>query len=149
MAKKTLIDFSFDFNIWGINSGIEDYRLCQFLNHHMKWKLKRTMDIEFFNRSIKKLEHFNTYTYTNEIDLYTVELIQNKNFGFTLLPELKNIDFLFLLKGEEDYFNEETFLESLSSTPGVQSVLPIDVLSLKSKHNLLISHFNESNKKKN
>ena len=78
MAKKTLIDFSFDFNIWGINSGMEDYRLCQFLNHHMKWKMKRTLDIEFYNRSIKKLEHFNTYKYTNEIDLYTVELIQNK-----------------------------------------------------------------------
>ncbi|MFN8260316.1 MAG: IPExxxVDY family protein [Chitinophagales bacterium] len=149
MAKKQFIDVAFDFIIWGINSNIEDYRLCIFLNQHLKWNFKRVHDIEFYSPQIKAVKHFNAYKYKNDADLYTVELIQNKNSGNILIPELKNIDFIFLLNGEEEYFDKETFTDALSKIAGVQSVLPIDVNSLKSKHNLLIRHFNEEPKKKN
>lgn len=149
MAKKQFIDVIFDFSVWGINSSMEDYRLCQFLNQQLKWQLKRVQDIEFYSPQIKGVKHFNTYKFINETDFYTVELIQNKNSGNILIPELKNIDFLFLLKGEKDYFDKEAFVHSLAETPGVQSVMTIEVHSLKSKHNLLIRHFNELNKKKN
>lgn len=145
MAKKQFIEISYDFKVWGINSSIEDYRLCQFLNHHLNWQLKRVEDIEFYSSQIKGVKHFNAYKYTNDRDYYTVELIQNKNSGNTLIPELKNIDYLFLMKGEDDYFDLDTFIKSLSETNGVQSVLPIELSLLKSKNNLLIRHFNEFN----
>lgn len=149
MAKKQFIDLAFDFTVWGINSGMEDYRLCLHLNQYLKWKFKRVDNIEFYSPQIKGFKRFNVYKFKNETDLYTVELIQNKNSGNILIPELKNIDFLFLLNGEDDYFEKTIFTESLLNTPGVQSVIPIDINSLKSKHNLLIRHFNEPGKKKN
>lgn len=149
MAKKQFIDVAFDFSIWGINSSMEDYRLCLHLNQYLKWNLKRVHDIEFYSPQIKGAKHFNAYKYKNEVDFYTLELIQNKNAGNILIPELKNIDFLFLLNGEDDYFDKAAFSDSLSKIPGVQSVMQIEVNSLKSKHNLLIRHFNEQSKKKN
>jgi hypothetical protein len=149
MAKRQFIDAAFDFTIWGINSNMEDYRICLFLNQYLNWNLKRVHDIEFYSPQIKAAKHFNAFKYKNEVDFYTLELIQNKNSGNILIPELKNIDFLFLLNGEADYFEKDEFISTLSNINGIQSVIPIEVNSLKSKHNLLIRHFNEQPKKKN
>lgn len=149
MAKKQFIDVVFDFSIWGINSGMEEYRLCLNLNQHLSWHLKRVNDIEFYSPQIKAFKHFNAYKYINTQDFYTLELIQNKNGGNILIPELKNFDYLFLLHGEDDYFDREAFSQLLEKIPGIQSVIQLEVNSLKSKHNLLIRHFNESTKKKN
>jgi hypothetical protein len=149
MAKRGFIDVQFDFSIWGINSNMEDYRLCLQLNNATRWHLKREPDIEFYSPKIKEYKHFNVYKFKNVIDFYTIELIQNKNSGNILIPELKNFDFLFLLHGEDDYFDINEFTQILTQISGVQSCLQIDVNSLKSRNNLLIRHFNENNKKKN
>lgn len=149
MAKRLFIDVEFDFSIWGINSSVEDYRLCLYLNQSLNWNLKRVHDIEFYSSQIKGFKHFNAYMYHNDADFYTLELIQNKNSGNILIPELKNIDFLFLLHGEDEYFEKEAFSTLLSKIQGVQSVIQLNINTLKSKHNLLIRHFNEHNKKKN
>lgn len=149
MAKKQFIDVAFDFIIWGINSNMEDYRLCLHLNQYLKWNFKRMQDIEYYDRQLKINKHFSNFKFINEIDFYTLEIIQNKNSGQFLIPELKNIDFFFLLHGEDAYFDKEEFTNLLKSTTGVQSVLPLEINSLKSKHNLLIRHFNEQPKKKN
>jgi hypothetical protein len=149
MAKRQFIDVEFDFSIWGINSSVEDYRLCLYLNQSLKWNLKRVHDVEFYSSQIKGFKHFNAYMYKNDADFYTLELIQNKNSGNILIPELKNFDFLFLLHGEDEYFEKEAFSNLLTKIPGVQSAIQLNIESLKSKHNLLIRHFNEHNKKKN
>ncbi len=104
MAKRQFIDVEFDFSIWGINSSVEDYRLCLYLNQSLKWNLKRVHDVEFYSSQIKGFKHFNAYMYKNDADFYTLELIQNKNSGNILIPELKNFDFLFLLHGEDELF---------------------------------------------
>ncbi len=147
MAKREFIDAAFDFTIWGINSGIEDYRLCLNLNQYIGCNFKRMNDIEFYSPQIKGYKHFNSFRYKNETDFYTLELIQNKNSGNIFIPELKNFDFLFLFQGEDDYFEKEVFIEKLRKIPGVQSFIELDINSLKSKHNLLIRHINDSKKK--
>ncbi len=147
MSKRQIIDIEYDFSIWGINSGMEDYRLCLHLNQFLNWNFKRISDLEFYSPQIKGFKHFNVYKFKNEALFYTLEIIQNKNAGNILIPELKNFDFLFLLHGEEDYFEREAFSELLTKTPGVQSAIQIEVNSLKSKHNLLIRHLNDSKKK--
>lgn len=147
MAKRALIEASYDFSLWGINSGMEDYRLCHELNRHRNWHFKRVDDIEIGKPDSAGYKYFKVYKYENPIDFYTLELLQNKNAGNILVPELKNFDFLFLLHGEEAYFEKESFTESLRRIQGVQSAIELDVHSLKSKSNLLIRHFNDKQKK--
>ncbi|MCB0509046.1 MAG: IPExxxVDY family protein [Chitinophagales bacterium] len=143
MATKFSIEVELDFQIWGINSNMEDYRLCWHLNHYLGWQLKRVNDVELKHRATKELWRFNAYKYNNELDMYMLELIQNKKIGNVLIPELKNIDFLFLLSGEEEYFGEKEFTDLLTKIPGVQSTIRLELNSLKSRHNLLYRHFNE------
>ena len=87
--------------------------------------------------------HFNAYKFQQKIDRYTVELLQNKNAGNYLIPEMKNFDFLFIFQGEDDYFDTQGFSQLLTNIPGIQSVIPVEVNSLKSRYNLLLRHFNE------
>lgn len=149
MAKKNYIGFIFDFNTWGINTSLEDYRLCQFLNKHLNWQLQRTNDIEISTTTKDNIQIFNTYQYINQHDFYEIELIQNKKAGNILIPELRNIDFLLLQRGETDYFDKHTFSKTIIEIAGIQTAMQIDIDTLKSRHNLLISHFNESEEKKN
>ena len=144
MAKRNVIDaIDFNFLVWGINSNMEDYRLCWHFNQVLDWQLKRIQDVRFYSPRIKDHMHFNAYKFQQKIDRYSVELIQNKNAGNYLIPEMKNFDFLFIFQGEDDYFDVPGFSQLLTKITGIQSVIPVDVNSLKSRYNLLLRHFNE------
>jgi hypothetical protein len=56
---------------------------------------------------------------------------------------MKNFDFLFIFQGEDDYFDTDGFSQLLTKIPGIQSVIPVDVKTLRSRTNLLLRHFNE------
>ncbi|MCB0514171.1 MAG: IPExxxVDY family protein, partial [Bacteroidetes bacterium] len=88
--------------------------------------------------------YFNAYKYENKEDFYTVEIIQNKNDGFVLLPELRNIDYLFIFDGEEDYFDKDEITPIFQQIQGIQSIFEIEVDNLKSKYKLLMRHFNDT-----
>ncbi|MCB0514092.1 MAG: IPExxxVDY family protein, partial [Bacteroidetes bacterium] len=88
--------------------------------------------------------YFNAYKYENKEDFYTVEIIQNKNDGFVLLPELRNIDYLLLFDGEEDYFDKDEITPIFQQIQGIQSIFEIEVDNLKSKYKLLMRHFNDT-----
>lgn len=142
-ATKYKIDgISYDFNIWGINSPMEDYKLCWYLNKLLKWDFKRVEDVIVKSNKDKSLKEFNAYKYNNEIDLFTVEIIQNKKDGNILLPELINFDYIFIFQGEEEYFNKEEITELLREIKGIQSIFELDINNIKSKSNLLFRHLN-------
>lgn len=145
MAKKEIIlAYEEDIHLWGINSNLEDYRLCWFINDTLQWKMRRIEDINFYNPKIKVVQSFSAYKYENEIDFYDAELIQNKRAGNYLLPEMKNFDYVFLLKGELEYFDIAAFEYQLSQISGIQLVYKVDLDKIKSRRNLLLRHFNEA-----
>ncbi|QQR99185.1 MAG: IPExxxVDY family protein [Sphingobacteriales bacterium] len=145
--NKNIIDsISFNFNIWGINSPLEDYRLCWLLNKILDWKLKRVDDIAFYQQKEKRYINFNAYKYVNELDFYTIEIIKNKHDGNILIPEMKNFDYIFLFQGEEDYFNKDEITQVLKQIKGIQSIFEIDIENIKTKYNLLMRHFNDKQK---
>jgi hypothetical protein len=54
-----------------------------------------------------------------------------------LIPELKNFDYLLLIKGAIDFFEEETLKENIKTIPIVQIIFEVETEKLKSKHNLV------------
>lgn len=147
MAKniKYKIDgIDFNFHIWGINSPLVDYRLCWLLNNLLDWNFERVDDIEISSEKDDSTIYFNAYKYENKEDFYTVEIIQNKNDGFVLLPELRNIDYIFIFDGEEDYFDKDEITPIFQQIQGIQSIFEIEIDNLKSKYKLLMRHFNDT-----
>lgn len=143
-AKYSISSLPFNFDIWGINSPLEDYRLCWQLNQILDWQLKRVEDIEFFQPKEKKYQQFSAYQYINDLDYYTIEIIKNKNEGNILIPEMKNFDYIFLFQGEDDYFNKNEITQALKQIKDIQSIFEINKDTIKSKHNLLMKYFNDN-----
>jgi len=142
--KHKIDGIDFNFHIWGINSPLVDYRLCWLLNNLLDWNFERVDDIEISSEKDDSIIYFNAYKYENKEDFYTVEIIQNKNDGFVLLPELRNIDYLFIFDGEEDYFDKDEITPIFQQIQGIQSIFEIEVDNLKSKYKLLMRHFNDT-----
>jgi len=71
------------------------------------------------------------------------KLIRNKSVGKLgervdyLLPELKNFDFLIILRGFEDTFNDGELKKLLVALKPIQFLQKFDPLAIKSKENLI------------
>lgn len=124
--------------MWGIVSSLPEHRLCWTINKAFDWRFKRADDVEMYIPTLGASILFPYFKYDIEEDHYSLELIRNKSTGAFLLPELKNVDFLFLVKGETDFFMECDFSRYLMKVPGVQHVLELDPEKLKSRHNLIL-----------
>ncbi len=138
MKKKNKLQYEvdFDFLMWGINTVLPIYKLCWLLNNCFSFDLARSEDIENPSQ-IKGKQYFRYYTFTDEVNMFSIEIIDNKSENGPFINELKHVDFLFLVKGELDFFDSAVFTKMLGQIRGVESVLPINANQLKSKLNLV------------
>ena len=72
-------------------------------------------------------------------DHYSIELVKQKNNGFALLNELKNFDYLLIVRGERDFFDQEEITNYLNKIPGIQIAISIDIEKIKTKQHLIFN----------
>ena len=80
---------------------------------------------------------FTQFTFIDEENHTTYTLIGNRDESLLLIPELKNFDYLLLIKGAIDFFEEETLKDNIKTIPIVQIIFEVETEKLKSKHNLV------------
>jgi|SRR5688572_18489117 len=93
------LDNSFASKLIGISCAEKDYRLCWALNHQLGLDMERKS-----NEGIPSRIHLADYPffeYINENNGQVYRLLANRFESKVLLSELKTIDFLFLLQGED------------------------------------------------
>jgi hypothetical protein len=140
MAKSKLnIDFDYDFLIWGLTSNFPDYKLCWKLNQIFEWKLIRNDDIKYFPIVGEEPIFFSHFEYPIPEDHYSIELVKQKNDGFVLLNELKNFDYLLIVRGARDFFNQEELTIYLNKIQGIQIAISIDIEKIKTKQHLIFN----------
>ncbi len=93
-----------DFKLIGISCNEKDYRLCWALNHALGIDLVRMENEGIASRA--HLENFPFFEYTNEENGCIYRLLANRFEARTLMKELKTIDFLFLIQGEDANLHE-------------------------------------------
>lgn len=129
------IEFEYDFLLFGILSSEKAYRLAWYINHQHPYNFERTEDYAITlgtkNCSFTRFD----FTYEENHTLYT--LMANKDEGSFLLPELRKFDYLLLVSGALEFFDEQRLRRDLSAFPPVQLVYAVDVNTLKSKQNLV------------
>jgi hypothetical protein len=105
------------------------------MNRLLKIDLARTEDLDLnLKTSIGK---FSFYEFIDEENYSEYYLIANRSSKGFLLPEQKNTDFLFMIKGAAYDSVIDDISEKISSSEIVLTSYNIDVDSLKSKQNLL------------
>jgi len=141
MAKKKLIiEYTFDFDLFGIVASEKEYKLAWSINQKFGINLKKQQDILLELVGNKKLTISN---YIFETENSSFRFFKNKSMDVEdgdplyLLPEVKNFDFLIMIEDEGDSLQQEQVPEKLSQIPIIQYYQKFDLNKLKSKENLL------------
>ena len=139
MATKRLITNKIDnFYLWGLLTGSGGHRICWELNHMLGTNLTRQDDVVVERRPTAENSFFNLYYYDDEESFIRFELIRNKTNGEFYSRELKNFDFLLMVKGELDFFERPPFTSALKQLKCMQSALEIEVDKLKNQEILIL-----------
>ena len=138
MTKFQLqVDYDFDFRLIGISCHSRDYRLCWALNNHLEIQLEK-VHRENASIGLKKngIAIESIYSYYDEENHSTYQLLYNKHNNNLLLPEQKLADFLLII----DQINDEhleNIVKKIKEINLVNTAFVIDVNTLKSKENLI------------
>jgi len=142
MGKMTLdFEFEFDFHLLGVSCHQSDYRLAWIINQALEIDLERKDDIDLMLGKNKE-EHglFSFYQFDNEENYTTINLISNRCEKGNYCGELKQLDYflqLWLPESEEDD-DINSIITKLKNSSHINTVIDIDVESLKSKNNFIL-----------
>lgn len=146
MSAKLVLDsyemhesFFRDTVLIGVVCAYPSYRFCALMNSCFDLRLARDSDSDVCVKSSQNISgYFSFYRYqapmtSNEFSLY--ELKREKQ---SLLPELKQLDYLFMMKGPTAEEDAEQYIEALRTLPDIQLAQMIDIEKLKNVDYLMI-----------
>ena len=139
LSKQDIIDEFFeDTKLLGIVTTVKDYRFCWNLNNMLGLDFRINHDIEIKLIRKKRRYFFSVYEY-HEPNTSLCHYLYNHLFdGEYLLPEFKNLDFLWLMKNDTvslEYLEQLKTL--LRSIPGVQLITELTNEKIKNKECLV------------
>ncbi len=137
--KKTrlIIDFEYEFMLFGISSSTKFYKLAWAVNNQLKIHLVRSEDYILEGRSSAQ-NQFGMYTFTEEHGEMT--LFKNRCLDpeqVYLLPELTHFDYILKLSGMLQSFSEEEIVKELREIKWIEYIAALEVNTLKSRDNFL------------
>lgn len=135
-TEKLHISFDnfFDFQLIGISCSEKDYRLC--------WAINQALGIDMVrisNEGMPSREHlidFPFFEFMDEETGRTYRLLSNRFESKVLMKELKNIDYLFLLQGED--VNLQHIIDLVGGIEFVFLASEIEIDKLKEKDLLFL-----------
>jgi len=135
--KKLSIEDDYDFSLVGISSHSKDYRLCWSLNTALGTNFTKLDDLRVELIKSHEVSFFSFYEFEDEENFATHYILANNGSSGFLLPEHKNLDYFWMIKGSITSKNKNDLLKKLSSIDSIITCVEIDVSNLKSKQNLI------------
>lgn len=124
--------------LWGILTGCSGHRLCWEINQAGNYGLARGEDLKVVRNSPAGDTFFSYYRFDDVEEGYYLELIGNHSGGEYFMSELRNFDFLLMVKGELDFFDKQVFASLLKGIACIRSAMPIDDRKLKLRQQLIL-----------
>jgi hypothetical protein len=131
-------DFFDNTRLLGIMAPLKNYFFCWQVNNVLGVKFRLNSDAELHLRKSRRDYYFNLYEWTEPESYLTHYIYHNQNDGNFLLPEFKNMDFLWLMKG--DMVEDEkigTIATAIRNISGVQLVAELTSEQIKNKGNMM------------
>jgi hypothetical protein len=120
-TKKHILTFEqeYDFDMLGLCSHHNDYRLAWGINEELSIQLKKAEeDYVITNKKGQKVSQHSLYEFRDEENLIEYYLIKNKSLGKYLIPEKPAIDY-FLFLFENHIWEPEDLLAKLKTISSV------------------------------
>jgi hypothetical protein len=135
---QLLEDFFDATHLVGIMSSAHDYQLCWQINQVIGYNFRVNNSLEINLTKNQRAFYFTVFEYQEPTKSAAHYLYNNHCQAEFLLPELKNIDYLWLIKG--DYYQADDvkkLIEHLRHVELVQLVSLLDIREIKNKMNLI------------
>lgn len=134
MKKETLKvadnDLQDDLLLYAISSSESDIRICQTINRILGINLALAESLSVSKG--KKVFKYRRYIYESEEEIEKFLLLVNRNEGIFLFPELKKIDYIFIVITESPKAPIEDYMQRLKVLPEITALYKVDQLTLKS-----------------
>ena len=139
LDSKDLADGFFeDTRLLGIMAPMKDYLFCWQLNQLLGVDFRINNEIEIQLNKKNRNYFFAVYEFPEPHTSLVHYLYNNQFDGEYLLPELKHLDFLWLLKGDVvTDVSLELLIHSIRSISGVQLVVELTNEKIKNKEHLV------------
>tara|TARA_B110000285_G_scaffold142462_1_gene159243 strand:- start:24 stop:452 length:429 start_codon:yes stop_codon:yes gene_type:complete len=136
--KHILIDEAdLDFDMIGICSHHNDYRLAWSINEHIGIQLKKAKSYIVTNKKGTLTTHHSRYEFEDEDNRLMYYMIKNKHQGQYLIPEKATIDF-FLFLCENCAVDLDGLISKLKTTPCVLGAYSFYPDEIESAQNLVL-----------
>ena len=135
--SKLVIDYEFDFRLWGITTAARGYKLAWELNHQLGIRLVKQPDlvVGFKNDEEKSFSFYAYETPLNRLKVFKNRPNDQESGKYFLIPEFPHYDFIILAAMEEQL--TEQLVRQIRSIPSVELVASIPLEGLKSKSNFI------------
>lgn len=139
LNTRELTDEFFDgTRMLGIMAPVRDYQFCWQLNHLLGMDFRINTEIEIQLARKGRNYFFSVYEFPEPAGSLSHYIYNNQFDGEYLLPELRHLDFLWLMKG--DVVSNERFQqlqECLREMAGVQLVIELTHEKIRNKDHLV------------
>jgi hypothetical protein len=120
------------FDVVGLSSSEQTYRLAWMFNLAFQWKLRKVVDIECRQRY--GISNHDCYMYQSENKMLTIHLIDNKTPDGILIQEMSTFDFMLKIVDHNEE-RDELFYQKLKRLPLIMACMQMDMIKLnKSAH---------------
>lgn len=120
-----------DFQLIGIASHENDYRLAWAVNNTLNISLTKSPDVMVYHDKYKHDIHLSVFEQEFPDQGYSIKLFANRGDNFFLLEEYKNIDFFIKLEGEIPEKRLVNILTALKNINIIMGIFPLDVKNIK------------------
>lgn len=139
--KKHLLEWESetDFDLIGICSHHNDYRLAWGINSVLDFRLEQSSDPFFITHTKKGItvhQSHSMFEYYEEGNRVTYFLIKNKEDGKFLIPEKPTIDF-FLFIHKSNVINTHELAEKLRQVNSILAIFKLNAEDLPSTENII------------
>jgi hypothetical protein len=122
----------------GIVAPMKSYQFCWQANQVMQVDFRINNDFEIQLDKKKRKYYFSVYEYAEPAGSLVHYLYSNHFDGEYLLPEFKNLDYLWLMKGDNILPQALTDLQqTIRAIPSVQLVVELSTDKIKNKGHLI------------
>jgi len=136
---KAVDDFFNDARMIGIISRQKEYQLCWEVNRTLGFKFKMNNKLEVMLLKKDKKCFFTVYEFEERMRFTTHYLYNNHYKAEYLIPELKHMDYIWLIKG--DYYSDDEvgwLMDAIRKINNMQLITLINPAELKSRENLVL-----------
>lgn len=140
VKNKLVIEYKYDFDLYGIISTSRDYKLAWLINQKLGLRLVKEEDIRIAFLNDEKLVISN-YLFATEHAQFRLLKNKSEERKFEalryLIPELNRFDYLIMKSGNIADTGNADWLTKIQQIKEIQYVTALDITKLKSRENLI------------